>query len=106
MKEAMKKEITESMKSDVRSAFRAFMRSGVLDPIVENCCSLPGVVGKNINGTDDEMRRLIEERREKVVENRVTAEKERLYDLMRMPFGEATTQQQKNQQHHKEKKME
>ncbi len=55
----MKKQITESIMSDFRSTFRALIRSGILDPAMENGGSIPATVGNNISSNTGDMRRLI-----------------------------------------------
>lgn len=55
----MKKQITESIRSDFRSTFRALIRSGILGPAMENGGSVPPTVGNNISNITGDMRRLI-----------------------------------------------
>lgn len=57
--EEMKKNITESIRSDFRSTFRALIRSGILGPAMENSGIVPATVGNNISNNTGHMRRLI-----------------------------------------------
>jgi hypothetical protein len=53
------KQITESIRSDFRSTFRARIRSGILGPAMENGGIVPATVGNNISNNTGDMRRLI-----------------------------------------------
>ncbi len=55
----MKKHITESIRSDFRSTFRALIRSGILGPAMQNGRSVPATFGNNISNNAGDMRRLI-----------------------------------------------
>jgi hypothetical protein len=79
MKEAeeTKKELKEMKEkiNSMESAFEVMIKTGVMDPIIEQ---------KSGNSSTDNMRHLVEKRRENLIQK----ERERMLDLMNIPFRE------------------